>query len=49
MRFSPSFDIRAEYRGFVVKSPDFSLSGNNFKTNVYEVYSSPSIGVAYHF
>lgn len=47
---SPSFDIRAEYRGFVVKSPDFSCcSGNNFKTNVYTVYSSPSIGVAYHF
>src|SRR6202012_681854 len=30
---SPSFDIRAEYRGFVVKSPDFGQ--DNFKTNRY--------------
>ena len=47
---SPSFDIRAEYRGFVVKTPDFGLNGSqNFKTNRYEVISTPSIGVAYHF
>ncbi|WP_213806224.1 outer membrane beta-barrel protein [Granulicella sp. dw_53] len=44
---SPSFDIRAEYRGFVVKAPNFSL--DSFKTNRYEVVSMPSIGVAYHF
>ena len=44
---SPSFDIRAEYRGFVVKSPDFGLA--NFKTNRYEVVSTPAIGIAYHF
>jgi outer membrane immunogenic protein len=44
---SPSFDIRAEYRGFVVKTPDFGIS--NFKTNRYEILSSPSIGIAYHF
>lgn len=44
---SPSFDIRAEYRGFVVKAPDFGLS--DFKTNRYEVVSMPSIGLAYHF
>jgi outer membrane immunogenic protein len=44
---SPSFDIRAEYRGFVVKAPDFGLA--NFKTNRYEVISLPAIGVAYHF
>ena len=44
---SPSFDIRAEYRGFVVKAPDFGLA--DFKTNRYEVVSTPSIGIAYHF
>jgi opacity protein-like surface antigen len=44
---SPSWDIRAEYRGFVVKAPNFSL--DNFKTNRYEVISMPAIGVAYHF
>ena len=44
---SPSWDIRAEYRGFVVKTPDFGIS--TFKTNRYEIISTPSIGVAYHF
>ena len=44
---SPSFDIRAEYRGFVTKAPDFGLT--NLNTNRYEVISIPSIGVAYHF
>ncbi|MCU1320942.1 MAG: hypothetical protein JWM43_591 [Acidobacteriaceae bacterium] len=44
---SPSFDIRAEYRGFVVKAPNFGL--DSFKTNRYEVISMPSLGVAYHF
>ena len=44
---SPSFDIRAEYRGFLVKTPDFGL--DTFKTNRYEVVSTPSIGIAYHF
>jgi opacity protein-like surface antigen len=46
---SPSFDIRAEYRGFLVKTPDYSLPGDLFKTNRYEIISSPSIGIAYHF
>jgi outer membrane immunogenic protein len=46
---SPSFDIRAEYRGFLVKTPTFSLTGNIFNTNRYEVISTPSIGIAYHF
>jgi outer membrane immunogenic protein len=46
---SPSFDIRVEYRGFLVKTPNFSLPGNVFNTNRYEVISTPSIGVAYHF
>lgn len=44
---SPSFDIRAEYRGFVVKAPNFGL--DSFKVNRYEVISMPSLGVAYHF
>ncbi|MEI9979345.1 MAG: acyloxyacyl hydrolase [Edaphobacter sp.] len=46
---SPSFDIRAEYRGFLVKTPNFSLPNNTFNTNRYEVISTPSIGIAYHF
>jgi outer membrane immunogenic protein len=46
---SPSFDIRAEYRGFVGKTPDYGLPGDIFKTNRYQVSSSPSIGIAYHF
>jgi opacity protein-like surface antigen len=46
---SPSFDIRAEYRGFFVKTPDFSVPGSIFKTNRYEVVSTPAIGIAYHF
>jgi outer membrane immunogenic protein len=44
---SPSFDIRAEYRGFLVKAPSFGES--NFSTNRYEIISMPTIGVAYHF
>ena len=46
---SPSFDIRAEYRGFVVKTPTFGVPGNIFNTNRYEIISTPAIGVAYHF
>lgn len=46
---SPSFDIRAEYRGFVTKAPDFKEPQNEFKTNRYEVLSTPAIGIAYHF
>ena len=44
---SPSFDIRAEYRGFVLKTPDFGHS--TFKTNKYYWLSMPAIGIAYHF
>jgi opacity protein-like surface antigen len=44
---SPSFDIRLQYRGFIVKAPDFGLS--NFKTNRYYLVSMPALGVAYHF
>ena len=46
---SPSFDIRAEYRGFVVKAPDFGVGNGDLKTGRYEVISTPSIGIAYHF
>jgi len=44
---SPSFDIRAEYRGFLCKTPDFGRS--DYKTNRYEWLSEPVIGIAYHF
>ncbi len=46
---SPSFDVRAEYRGFVVKTPDFGYGNGDLKTGRYEVISTPSIGIAYHF
>jgi outer membrane immunogenic protein len=44
---SPSFDIRAEYRGFLAKTPDFGH--DDYKTNKYQVLNMPAIGVAYHF
>ncbi len=44
---SPSFDIRAEYRVFGMRAPDFGFP--QFKTNRIEVVGTPSIGVAYHF
>lgn len=50
---SPSFDIRAEYRGIVTKVPSFGLgSGNtteNLTTNKWFNLYEPTIGVAYHF
>lgn len=44
---SPSFDIRAEYRGFVTKVPTFGLS--QFSTNRWYNIYYPTVGVAYHF
>jgi hypothetical protein len=44
---SPSFDIRAEYRGLVTKVPTFSDS--QFTTNKWYNIFNPAIGVAYHF
>jgi opacity protein-like surface antigen len=44
---SPSFDIRAEYRGFVTKVPTFGYSQLDTK-RWYNIYN-PAIGVAYHF
>ncbi len=49
---SPSFDIRAEYRGFVTKVPTFgesSTSTFNFTTNKWFNIYEPTLGVAYHF
>lgn len=46
---SPSFDIRAEYRGLVVKTPTFGYQNNDFRTNVYYNIYDPTIGIAYHF
>jgi opacity protein-like surface antigen len=44
---SPSFDIRAQYRGFVTKVPTF---GNpQFVTNRWYNIYMPTVGVAYHF
>jgi outer membrane immunogenic protein len=44
---SPSFDIRVEYRGIIVKAPSFNQT--NLRTNRYYNISDPVIGVAYHF
>jgi opacity protein-like surface antigen len=44
---SPSFDIRAEYRGLVTKVPTFGNS--NLGTNKWYNINDPVIGVAYHF
>jgi len=44
---SPSFDIRAEYRGFVTKVPTFGDTLLDTK-RWYNVFN-PSVGVAYHF
>jgi outer membrane immunogenic protein len=50
---SPSFDIRAEYRGIVTKVPNFGLgAGNttqNLTTNKWFNLYEPVVGVAYHF
>jgi opacity protein-like surface antigen len=44
---SPSFDIRAEYRGIVTKVPTFGYS--QLDTKRWYNISYPAIGVAYHF
>jgi outer membrane immunogenic protein len=50
---SPSFDIRAEYRGWVTKVPTFGATGGagtaNLSTNKWFNISVPTLGVAYHF
>lgn len=44
---SPSFDIRAEFRGLVTKVPTFG--DTQFATNKWYNIYDPTIGVAYHF
>jgi len=44
---TPSFDIRAEYRGMVTKVPTFG--DTTFSTNKWYNIFNPAIGVAYHF
>jgi outer membrane immunogenic protein len=44
---SPSFDIRGEYRGQIMKAPSFNLGA--ISTGRYTNVSNPTIGVAYHF
>jgi opacity protein-like surface antigen len=44
---SPSFDIRAEYRGMVTKVPTFG--DTQFTTNKWYNIYIPTVGVAYHF
>ena len=46
---SPSFDIRVEYRGIVLKAPALSAPGNITVTGRYMNISDPVVGVAYHF
>jgi opacity protein-like surface antigen len=46
---SPSFDIRAEYRGFVTKVPNFNDETDSLKTNKWYNIYMPTLGVAYHF
>jgi opacity protein-like surface antigen len=46
-QISPSFDIRAEYRGLVIKEPSFNITG--VRTGIYQNLNNPVIGIAYHF
>lgn len=45
---SPSFDIRAQYRGIVMKAPNL-VNDASFNTSRYYNLSAPAIGIAYHF
>ncbi len=44
---SPSFDVRAEYRGFIVKAPGFGIAP--FDSKRYYLIQMPAVGIAYHF
>jgi opacity protein-like surface antigen len=44
---SPSFDVRAEFRGMVTKVPNFNWA--QFNTNKWYNIYNPTLGVAYHF
>lgn len=44
---SPSFDIRVEYRGLLMKTPNFALSPQ--KVGRFYNVNNPVVGFAYHF
>lgn len=44
---SPSWDLRLEYRGLVMKTPDFGFS--SVKVGRFYNVSNPVFGLAYHF
>jgi opacity protein-like surface antigen len=46
---NPSWDLRVEYRGIVVKVPDFKAPNDIFKTSSIYNLNNPVFGVAYHF
>jgi opacity protein-like surface antigen len=46
---SPSFDIRAEFRGAITKVPTFNEPNSLFTTNKWYNIYMPVVGVAYHF
>jgi outer membrane immunogenic protein len=48
---SPSFDIRLEYRGLIMKTPNFGLTGSarDFTVGRFYNVNDPAIGIAYHF
>ncbi len=47
---SPSFDLRAEYRALVQKTPNLITGSTpNYNTGQYYNVNDPVIGVAYHF
>jgi len=48
-QITPSFDIRAEYRGLLIKVPSFNAPNDAYRTGVYTNWSNPALGIAYHF
>ena len=46
---SPSFDLRVEYRGIILKAPSYGSPGGQTNTGRYENLSDPVVGIAYHF
>jgi outer membrane immunogenic protein len=45
--FTKHFSVRAEYRGYVYKSPDFNLASLN--TNAWAHTAQPSAGIVFRF
>lgn len=48
---SPSWDLRVQYRGHIIKGTNFGLKNppNDFSTDRRYIMSMPAIGFAYHF